>query len=77
VTGIQNTSSQTGSQLTGTYTMTGTGVGTLTLTAPPPPTGATNAIYAIDFDAANSVITDFFMIGTTSGTPSSIMFAQQ
>jgi hypothetical protein len=77
VTGIQNTSSQTGSQLTGTYTMTGTGVGTLTLTAPPPPTAATNVIYAIDFDAVNSVVTDFMMMGTTSGTPSSIMFAQQ
>jgi len=25
----------------------------------------------------NSVVTDFMMMGTTSGTPSSIMFAQQ
>ena len=61
----------------GKYTMTGTGVGTITLTAPPPPTAATNVIYAIDFDAVNSVVTDFMMMGTTSGTPSSIMFAQQ
>ena len=77
VTGIQNTSSQTGSPLTGTYTMTSTGVGTITLTAPPPPAAATNVIYAIDFDAVNSVVTDFMMMGTTSGTPSSIVFAQQ
>jgi hypothetical protein len=61
----------------GKYTMTSTGVGTITLTAPPPPTAATNVIYAIDFDAVNSVVTDFMMMGTTSGTPSSITFAQQ
>src|SRR5258708_10775320 len=52
------------------YTMTSSGGGTITLTAPPPPT---NAIYAIGFDSSNSVITDFMMIGTTSGTPSSII----
>jgi hypothetical protein len=76
VTGTQNT--QSGSQaLTGLYTMTLTGTGTITLTSPPPPAVATNVIYAIDFDSANSVITDFMMMGTTSGTPSSIMFAQQ
>jgi len=73
VTGTQNT--QSGSQaLTGLYTMTLTGTGTITLTAP---AAATYAIYAIDFDSANSVITDFMMMGTTSGTRSSIIFAQQ
>jgi hypothetical protein len=71
VAGTQNPGNQ---GLSGKYTMTGTGVGAITLTAPPPPT---NVIYAIDFDSANSVITDFMMMGTTSGTPSSIMFAQE
>jgi len=75
VAGTQNPGNQMLSG--GKYTMTGTGVGTITLTAPPPPTAATNVIYAIDFDAVNSVVTDFMMMGTTSGTPSSIMFAQQ
>jgi len=70
----QNPNNQT---LTGMYTMTVTGTGTITLTTPPPPSVATNAIYAIGFDFANSVITDFMMIGTTSGTPSSIIFAQE
>jgi len=74
VAGTQNPGSQ---PLTGSYTIASGGVGTLTLTAPPPPTAATNVIYAIDFDAVNSVVTDFMMMGTTSGTPSSIMFAQQ
>jgi hypothetical protein len=72
VAGTQNPGNQMLSG--GKYTMTSTGVGTITLTAPPPPT---NVIYAIDFDAVNSVVTDFMMMGTTSGTPSSIMFAQQ
>src|SRR5229473_2529856 len=70
----QNPNNQT---LTGMYTMTVTGTGTITLTTPPPPSVATNAINAIGFDFANSVITDFMMIGTTSGTPSSIIFAQE
>ena len=62
--------------LTGTYAITTfDGTGSITLTAPPPPSVATNVIYALD--AANSVISDFFMIGTTSGTPSSIIFAQE
>jgi len=74
VTGAQNPNNQ---PLTGMYTMTVTGTGSITLTAPPPPSVATNAIYAIGFDVANSVITDFMMIGTTSGTPSSIIFAQE
>jgi len=74
VTGAQNPNNQT---LNGMYTMTVTGTGSITLTAPPPPSVATNAIYAIGFDVANSVITDFMMIGTTSGTPSSIIFAQE
>ena len=71
VAGTQNPSNQT---LTGTYTMTflGTGINTLTAGAP-----ATSVIYAIDFDSTNSVITDFMMIGTTGGTPSSVIFAQQ
>jgi hypothetical protein len=38
-------------------------------------------IYAIDASAisgtGNDVITDFMMMGLTSGTPSTIMFAQQ
>ncbi len=71
LTGTQNPNNQT---LTGTYTMTVTGTGTITLTAP---AAATNAIYAIGFDVTNSAITDFMMIGTTSGTPSSIIFAQE
>jgi hypothetical protein len=74
VGGTQNPGNQ---MLSGKYTMTSTGVGTITLTAPPPPTAATNVIYAIDFDAVNSVVTDFMMMGTTSGTPSAIIFAQQ
>jgi hypothetical protein len=74
VAGTQNPGNQA---LSGKYTITSTGVGAITLTAPPPPTAATNVIYAIDFDSANSVITDFMMMGTTSGTPSSIMFAQE
>lgn len=72
VAGTQNPGNQALSG--GKYTMTSSGVGTITLTAPPPPT---SAIYAIDFDSSNSVITDFMMIGTTSGTPSSIIFAQE
>jgi hypothetical protein len=74
VAGTQNPPNQT---LSGKYTMMGTGVGAITLTAPLPPTAATNAIYAIGFNSSDSVITDFMMIGTTSGTASSIMFAQQ
>ena len=50
------------------------GTGTIALSAGAP---ATSVIYAIDFDSTNSVITDFMMIGTTSGTSSSIIFAQQ
>jgi hypothetical protein len=80
VTGVQNTTN--GSQsLTGTYTMlnnnTGGGTGTITLTSPPPPAVANYVIYAIDASSSNSVITDFMMMGVTSGTPSSIIFAQQ
>jgi len=74
VAGTQNPGDVT---LTGTYTITTTGTGTITLTAP---AAATFAIYAIDVTAPNtarSVITDFMMIGTTSGTPSSVIFAQQ
>ena len=73
VAGAQNPGNK---PVTGTYAITTfDGTGSITLTAPPPPSVATNAIYAVD--AANSVITDFFMIGTTNGTPSSIIFAQQ
>jgi hypothetical protein len=74
VAGTLNPGSQT---LTGTYTMTLPGTGTITLTAPTLPAVPTSVIYAIDFDSTNSVITDFMMMGTTSGTPSSIIFAQQ
>jgi len=73
VAGTQNPGNNV---LTGTYAITTfDGTGSITLTTPPPPSVATNVIYALD--AANSVISDFFMIGTTSGTPSSIIFAQQ
>jgi len=80
VAGTQNT--QNSSQaLTGTYNLTGFGAGagsgTITLTAP----AANYVIYAIDASAVpnstNDVITDFMMMGMTSGTPSSIIFAQQ
>ena len=80
VAGTQNT--QNSSQaLTGTYNLTGlgagAGTGTITLTAP----AANYVIYAIDANVvtgtANDVITDFMMMGLTSGTPSSIIFAQQ
>ncbi len=74
VAGTQNPGNVT---LTGTYTMTTTGTGTITLTAP---AISTFAIYAIDVTAPNtahSVISDFMMIGTSSGTPSSVLFAQQ
>ena len=54
--------------------MTSTGVGTITLTAP---AAKTFAIYAIDFDVTNFVITDFMMIETDQGVPSSITFAQE
>ncbi|MGB6385783.1 MAG: hypothetical protein WBD25_03945 [Terriglobales bacterium] len=71
VAGTQNPHNQA---LTGTYTLTFPGTGTIALSAGAP---ATSVIYAIDFDSTNSVITDFMMIGTTSGTSSSIIFAQQ
>jgi hypothetical protein len=68
---------------TGTYTMSSTGTGTVTLTAP---AAAVYVIYAIDvtsLSGGNSAIADFMMIGScspqpcTSGTPSSVIFAQQ
>ena len=85
VAGTQNPGSV---PLTGSYTLTDTGVGTITLTAP---SAATYAIYAIDATTVanpadssipNFAITDFMMIGTCapqpcSGTPGSIIFAQQ
>lgn len=84
VGGTQDPGNQT---WTGTYTLnsfgTGSGTGTITLTAP---SAATYAIYAIDATTVpnpaysalpNYAITDFMMIGTTSGTPSSVIFAQQ
>jgi len=78
VAGTQNPGNGT---LTGTYTMTnnssGGGIGTITLTSPPPPAVTNYVIYAIDANSTNSVITDFMMMGLTSGTPSSIIFAQQ
>ena len=70
-TGTQNPGNHT---LTGKYTMTGTGVGTITLTAP---AALTYTIYAIDLDVTNFDITDFMMIETDSGVPSSIIFAQE
>ena len=74
LTGTQNPNSQS---LTGTYSISDGGYGSITLTSPPAPAVATNVIYAIDFDATNFVVTDFMMMGTTSGSPSSIVFAQQ
>jgi len=70
VTGTENQDET----VTGTYSIQFTGTGAITLTAP---TASTNVIYAIDFDSTNSVILDFFMMGTTSGTPSALLFAQQ
>lgn len=78
VAGTQYT--QSGSQpLMGNYTLNnnsaGGGTGTINLTTP---AGQTYVIYAIDVTGTkNNVITDFMMMGTTSGTPSSIIFAQQ
>jgi len=87
VTGTQNTQSGGSQSLgMGSYTLNnnsaGGGTGTITLPASvPPPSVATNVIYAIDANVVtgtkNNVITDFFMMGTTGGTPSSIIFAQQ
>jgi hypothetical protein len=86
VTGTQNTPSGSQSLGTGSYTLannsSGGGTGTITLPTPvPPPSVATNVIYAIDASlvpsSTNAAITDFFMMGTTSGTPSSLIFAQQ
>jgi hypothetical protein len=79
VAGTQNPGNQT---LTGTYTLTGIGAGSgtgkITLTAP---AGAIYVIYALDASAitgtTNAVITDFFMMDTTNGTPSELIFAQQ
>jgi hypothetical protein len=89
-TGVQNPGNQT---LTGalyttsngtvTNTFQFTGAGIITLTAP---SAATDAIYAIDVTIVpnpanpavpNPVITDFFTMGTTSGSPSALIFAQQ
>ena len=71
VGGTQNPSNKT---VTGTYNITSGGTGTITLTAP---AASTNVIYAIGFDVTHSVVTDFMMMGKTSGTPSGIIFAQQ
>ena len=71
--------------LAGTYTLsdnsTGGGTGTITLSSSPPPAGANYVIYVIDASGvagtSEVVITDFMMMGLTSGAPSSIVFAQQ
>ncbi len=86
VAGIQNPGA---GNLIGAYTMNNNdisagsvgGTGTITLTSPPPPSVASYVIYAIDANVvtgtSNAVITDFMMMGTTSGTASAIIFAQQ
>ncbi len=88
VTGTQYPLNGNGA-LTGTYTVTDNsipaggvgGTGTIALTSPPPPAVATNAIYALDASNApgtkTPVITDFWLMGTTSGTPSALIFAEQ
>jgi hypothetical protein len=57
------------------------GTGTITLTTPPPPAVTTNVIYALDASNApgtkTPIITDFWLMGTTSGTPSALVFAEQ
>ena len=80
VGGIQNPGA---GMLNGTYTLLdnaqGPGTGSITLASPPSPAVTTNTIYALDTgtEGKNFVITDFWLIGTTSGTPSSLIFAQQ
>jgi hypothetical protein len=74
-----------GQTMAGSYNIannnTGAGTGTITLTNPVAPLVTNYVIYAIDASAisgtGNDVITDFMMMGLTSGTPSTIMFAQQ
>jgi hypothetical protein len=82
VAGTENPGNGT---LSGTYTMNnnsaGGGTGTITLTSPPHGAVANYVIYAIDASgisgSSNAVITDFMMMGLTSGTPSPIIFAQE
>jgi len=69
--GAQNPGNVT---LAGTYSMELTGTGAITLTAP---AASKYVIGAIDFDATISAVTDFFIMGADSGTPSALMFAQQ
>jgi hypothetical protein len=76
-----------GTSGTGAYSMMSNGTGTITFTpAPPGPAVGTNVICAVDITTVpnplatglqNYVVTDFFEMGTTSGTASGIMFAQQ
>jgi hypothetical protein len=85
VSGAENTGSGYQS-LAGSYTMNSNGTGAIALTSPVPPAVATNVIYAVDAatipnplssSLPNFIINDFFIMGTTSGTPSVITFAQQ
>ncbi len=90
-TGVQNPGNQTltgalsttASDGTVTNTFLDAGTGIITLSAP---SAATDVIYAIDATIVpnpantalpNTVITDFFTMGTTSGSPSALIFAQQ
>lgn len=82
VTGTQNTSLGQSSLGTGSYTLNTNSSGTITLPATvPAPSVTTNVLYAIDAStvpsSSNAAIVDFFLMGTTSGTPSSLIFAQQ
>jgi len=69
----------------GSYTLVdnsaGGGTGTITLTNPTAPAVTNYVIYAVNASTisgtSNNVITDFYMMGLTSGTPSPIVFAQQ